>query len=281
MSNKVCRIRFETLSILLFFMGILALIISIVYTSSVLAFIGLGMMFWGAILTYIRKSDYVPTVILDASVSSLAEALDQIMQAFDCRGNAVYLPPKYFENPEDTRVFISKQKGGSLPAPEQILENSSTILRKPDGLILTPPGAELTKLFEKTLGTSFTTVDLEYLKKHMPKLLIEDLEIATSLEIQTDTSRAPESAGDTSPSFESKQGQILVKITTTVYQNSSKQTMQYLNIPALGSPLTSAIACAIAKATGKLTAIEKQETSKDGTTIEVEYHLLKEEHTKE
>lgn len=263
-------------------LGTLALTTSIVSTSTILALIGLGLIFWGAILLYIQKPDYVPTAILDASVSSFTDTLNQITQALDYKGNPVYLPPKYFENPEDTRVFIPKQKDGPHPTPEQTQENKNQpLITNPAGMLLTPPGTDLARLFEKTLETSFTRVDLEYLKQHMPKLLIEDLEIATSLEIQTETAKIPERPNDTASQAEAKHNRIQVKITTTAYQNTCKQAAQYPITVALSCPLTSAIACAIAKATGKPTTIENQEISRDGTAITVEYRLIEEEPTQQ
>ena len=62
-------LRIEAAGVLLFFLGVVALIFSIVYTFSVLAFIGLGLTFWGAILTYIHSDEYVKGSVLNATAT--------------------------------------------------------------------------------------------------------------------------------------------------------------------------------------------------------------------
>jgi hypothetical protein len=80
--------------------GVAALIISIIYASSILTFIGLGLLFWGAILLYIRDQEYTRKVLLDASVLPSLTTINQLVQKLNYKGNAVYLPPKYLKDPE-------------------------------------------------------------------------------------------------------------------------------------------------------------------------------------
>jgi hypothetical protein len=261
-----------------FVLGYGALLASIFYTSSILAFIGLGLIFWGAILLYVQTSDLTLTAILDASLTPYADTLNQTLQALDCKGTPVYLPPKYFENPEDTKIFIPKQENSPLPTPGQIQQQKNgAVITDPAGLLLTPPGANLTKLFEKTLQTNFTTVNVQYLEQHLPKLLIEDLEVVTSLEIQIPTN--PQQHNNPTP--QTSNNTIRVKMTTSTLRNVFTQISPHPETAALGNPLTSAIACAISKASGKPTTIENQETTEGGKTLKIEYRLLAEESTQE
>jgi len=259
--------------VLTLILGIAALIGSIAITSTILALVGLGLTFWGAVLLYVRSEDYTLTEILDASVVPSTETLGQTIRAFGYEGNPVYLPPKYFESLEQTKIFIPKQNGGSYPTPEQTQTGDQPIIAEPAGLLLTPPGADLVKLFERTLGTSFTRVNLDYLKKHLPTLLIEDLEIATEVELENKPSETSQSStANSGPSQDyADTDTVQLRMTVTAYRNSLMRDAQQPN--GLGSPLTSAIACAIAKATGKLTTITKQETTRDGRKITVEFHL--------
>jgi hypothetical protein len=225
------------------------------------------------VLIYVQNEDYALTEILDASVTPSTETLAQMFRAFGYEGNAVYLPPKYIESLEQTKIFIPKQNGGSYPAPEQTQTEDQPILTKPAGLLLTPPGADLVKLFEKTLETSFTRVNLDYLKQHLPGLLIEDLEIATEVEIED---KSPENRQLSDAKSEPSQNSpdtttIQLRIASTAFRNSLTTNAEQPN--GIGSPLISAIACALAKATGKLTTITKQETTQDGTETTVEFHL--------
>jgi len=151
--------------------GAAAIIASIFYASQILAFIGLGLTFWGVILIYIQTEEYIKEKLLDATALPPLETLNQILKELDYKGKAVYLPPKYLTTPEENKAYIPKQEEEKLPTPEQTQKQETKIfLENPNGILLTPPGAELAKLFEKTLETSFTRVDLQYLQQNMPKL---------------------------------------------------------------------------------------------------------------
>jgi len=195
------RIRLaKAISWTLLGVGAAALVTSILYVSSMLAFVGLGLVFWGIILLYIQPEGYTKKVLLDATLSPSLTTLNQIVQELDYKGKAIYLPPKYLNDPEANKVYISKQKDEKLPTPELILKQESKLfIQNPQGILLTPPGAELTKLFEETLDTSFTKTDLQYLQQNMPKLFIEDLEIAEDLEIQIKHREVSTSVTDSVP----------------------------------------------------------------------------------
>ena len=110
------------------------------------------------------------------------------------------------------------------------------------------------------MGTSFTRVDLQYLEQTIPKLLVEDLEIAQEVEIETEK--------DT----------VFVKTKNSVYRSICEEVQKLSGIShSLGCPLCSAIACALAEATGKLVVIEKVHTDDDDQTIKVKYRLLEPE----
>jgi hypothetical protein len=245
-------------SLILLGLGATSLITSIIYVSQVLAFIGLSLVFWGALLLYIQPEEYTRKAILEAVTLTSLTTLNQIMQELDYKGNAIYLPPKYLKDPEENKIYISKYKDAKLPTPELSLKQESQLfIKNPQGILLTPPGAEMVKLFEKTLGTSFTKVDMQYLQIKMPKLLIEDLEIAEDIEMQT------------------KEDTIYVKITDSIYKDMWKRERDLSYIHSkIGCPICSAIACAMAKATGKPVIIENTQLSKDGKTLEGTYRIL-------
>ncbi|MGQ9640630.1 MAG: hypothetical protein ACUVUF_00710 [Candidatus Bathycorpusculaceae bacterium] len=246
--------------------GILALIASTIYASQIpafsqiLAFIGLGLVFWGIILTYIQTEEYVKENLLNATALSSLATVNQMIQELEYNGKAIYLPPKYLKNPENSKAYIPKQKEGKIPAPEQIQKQEAQLfIENPQGMLISPPGAELTKLFEKTLGTSFVRVDLQYLEQNMPKLFIEELEIAQNFEMKTENDR------------------VYVKIENSAYRNLTKDAMNLSNVfNSVGCPLSSAIACALANATGKPIIIEKQQTNENGKDFTIEFHILEE-----
>ena len=259
-------------------LGLIALAFSIIYASSILAFIGLGLTFWGALTFYIASEKYVKQALLDYTITPSLTDLNQILTELKYQGKATYLPPKYFKNPETSKIYIPKNVDMSLPTPEEIQQQEDKIfLKKPEAALITPPGFSLSKLFEKTLGTSFTKVNLEHLQQNLPKLFVEDLEIAENIEIQTKPSIAAKKLTDSVSLIHSKNDIIHVKIANSIYTGTCKEAGTLPHIRgAIGCPVCSAIACAIAKATGKPVIIEKEQTSEDGRNIDIEYRILEE-----
>jgi len=269
----------RTVGLAMLLLGLITLLLAIAYSSSIPAFIGLGLTFWGIILLYIQTEEYTKNTILNATATSLLTTLNQTIQELDYKGKAVYLPPKYLNDPEATKAYIPRLRTGKLPPPEQTQKlEAQPSQRNAQGMLITPPGAELTRLFEKTLGTAFTKMNLDDLQQALPKLLIEDLELATDLEIQQTSSTVSRPVDPMITQVEIKHDRIHVKITSSAYADTCKTAQRLPTIHAnIGCPLTSAIACAIAKTTGKPTTIENQQTSKDGQTTETEYRILEEE----
>jgi hypothetical protein len=196
---------------------------------------------------------------LDSTAFSSLATLNQIIQEIKYSGKAVYLPPKYFKNPETTKAYVARQGNAKLPTPEQTQAQETRVyIEDPEGLLLTPPGEELSRLFERTLNTTFTKMDVNYMQRGLPKLFVEDLEISQEFQISADKNR------------------INVRIEGTPYRKLLQKTKDLGDTAALGSPLVSALACTIAKASGRPVTIERQKTSDDGDKIEIEYHILEE-----
>ena len=239
--------------------GVITLAFSINFTSLILAFIGLGLVFWGAILFYVRPEKYVKeSLFVKTTLPSLAN-LEQMLTELGYHGKGVYLPPKYLKDFESSKIYLSAKDSMKLPSLEQIRDQEDKTFLKNSDALITPPGMELSRLFEKILGTSFMKVDLQYLEKNMPKLLIEDLEIAQKVEIKTENSR------------------VHVRMENSIFKNFWKQAIKLPNLwCSLGDPLVSAIACALTKTTGKPVIIEKNQISNEGQTIDIEYRILEE-----
>jgi len=238
--------------------GIISLIPSILYESSILAFIGLGLTFWGALLLFITPTKLVKADLLNSTIISSLKTINHIISNSNLKGKAIYLPPKYLKNIKGATVFIPSKKEIILPSIEEIAEEK-IFLENPNGMCITPPGLGLTNLFEKEIGTDFIRTDITYLQNNLPKLFIEDLEIAENFEINTENSI------------------IHVKITDSVYKNIYKETRKLSKISnSIGCPLCSSIAIALTRATGKPITIEKTEISNDGKTIEAHYKIIRE-----
>jgi hypothetical protein len=259
----------------LLLLGAVSLTVSIGYDSSILAFIGLGLIFWGAILLYIKPEQNVSKTLLEATLSPSLTTLNQMIQDLGYKGDTTYLPPKYFANPDTTKIYISKYKNTSLPTPELIQPyENQPVTRTTQGLLITPPGIQLSKLMEKSLGTTFIKTDLKDLEQKLPKIVIEDLEIAENIEIQEENNPTNGKEDPAVSSTETKNILINTKITKPIYKDVFKDDDSSQIAGTIGSPVCSAIAVALTRATGKPVRITNTRSSEDGNTIEVTYMII-------
>jgi len=246
------------MSYILLLLGAISLTISIIYMSPMLAFIGSGLTFWGALLLFIRPTKLVKVNLLDSTAISSLTTIDRMINDLKYRGKAIYLPPRYFKELKGGTIFIPSKKEIIIPPAEEVAKEK-VFLKKPNGLCLTPPGLSLVNLYEKELGKDFAKVNLNYLQNNLPKLFIEDLEIAEDLEINVE--------GD----------MIKVKIMGSIYNNLCKEVRKLSNVcNSFGCALCSSIAIALTRATGRPIIIKKTDLSKDNKTIEVYYQMIEE-----
>jgi hypothetical protein len=151
--------------VIMLVLGTISIVVSIIYDSSILAFIGLGLYFWGVLLLYITPEEFKRKTLQKASLSPALTTLNLMTQELRYRGDPTYLPPRYFVHPETTKIYLSKRKNGNLPTPEQIQEyKDQPVARTTQGMLFTPPGIQLSKLLEKSLGKSFTRTNLKGLR---------------------------------------------------------------------------------------------------------------------
>jgi len=257
--GKISRTKTTGIGLLVF--GAVALVVSYVYSSSILTMIGLSLSIWGTLVLYIQTDEYVKRTLMDAATETSLKTINGIVKELDYQGKAWHLSPIYFENPDTSKVYIAKT-GNAIPKtrPIQVEENRTFSINQ-EGLLVDAPGAGLNKLFEKALGTRFAKVDLAYLQQKLPKLLVEDFEIAEECELMTD--------GDT----------ICVTLNNCIMKTALDEKTDQPLLPGLGSPIASAIACALAKATGMSVNIASEHQTSDLKGVVLQYQLLRKEKT--
>jgi len=260
--TKTLRIgQFRTNRIIAFLTllsGIALLALSAFYTSLISAVIGLALTFWGSILLYITPTKHVPLALLNAVAFPNLANIENLLTDSNLNAKGVYLPPKYLKDFESSLVFIPSEPEKGLPKPGE-LDEDKLFSKNPKGLILTPPGLTLSKLFEKELGVSFTRTDLNYLKGRLTKLLVEDMEITDDAKIETENDS------------------VTVEIKNHVLSEICRETRTLPRTHAsVGCVLSSAIACALAKATGNPVTIEKEEQSELEKTTRIRYRIRRE-----
>ncbi|RLG68609.1 MAG: hypothetical protein DRO11_08840 [Methanobacteriota archaeon] len=242
--------------------GVAALIFSVVKESQILAFIGLGLTFWGALFLFVRPVRYVKSKLLHSASLSSYLTIDRIIKDLKFKGKSYYIPPypedvylpEHLKGLKEMVVFISANKHPDMPSIEEIAK-SKFLLKNPNGICIPPPGLGLLIQFERTLGRDLSKVDLETVLEVLPQLVTEGIPLAKQLEI------------------EKEDGIIHLRILNSIYKN-----MYNLEGPKsvhiLGCPIVSAIACAIAKSTGKVVTIKEDKISPDEQLIEVWYSLV-------
>lgn len=261
--RKLKRIPSGKLGILFIIPGALALIFSITTESHVLAFIGLGLTFWGALFFFVKPVKYVKSELLDSTAISSYSTIDRIIKDLKYKGTSYYIPPypkevylpEYLKGLKDMIVFISADSSSDMPSIEEMAKRRF-ILENPRGICVAPPGSGLLTQLEKALRTNFTKLNLESLCENLPKTVVEDLQIAKEMEMKTERKH------------------VYVKISDSTYKNLYDRKKNLKSVHLLGCPLVSAIACAIAKTTGKIVTIYKDEVSSDNKTIEAWYRFV-------
>lgn len=244
----------RVIALMMLVLGLVSLLGSAVYNSYVAAFIGLGLTLWGALLLYLVPSKRVRLDLLTATGTSSFADIERILATSGSTAKGVYLPPKLLEDYQSSLVFVPTTAGTPLPKREEV-DTEKLYSQKPEGIYLTPPGLALSRLFEKELNVSFTETDLKYLQKELPSLF-EKLEISKDTGITVD---------DTT---------VTIRIGKHIFIPLCEETAKLKKaFETVGSPLSSSLACVLAKVTGKPVVIQKEETTQDQTTT-IEYRML-------
>jgi hypothetical protein len=237
--------------------GGVALLLAWIYESAISAFIGLGFVLWSLVLLYAGSQRYVEESMLATLILPPLANLDRLLEHLDCKGRAIFLPPEYLSDFESCRAYISVERKSNPPKPEQIRgKENGVLLKEPPGVILEPPGADLTKLLEDRLGTKFTRVDLQFLQSHLPRIFVEKLQLAKSIEITVEKDRVKVAVDSYA--------------LNDIYEKIRSLAHVYNQI---GSPAASAIGCALAKSSGKPVSIEDEVVGRTGRSLTIEYRI--------
>jgi hypothetical protein len=261
--RKSEKLPSNKIGITLLIVGALLLVASVVTSSTILAFMGLGLTFWGALFLFVRSTKFVRIPILAATSLSFYSALDRITDDLNYKGKSIYIPPypkdtylpEHLAGLKEMLVFISAKDSATMPTIEEMAKKQFMV-KNPEGICITPPGSALVNLFEKELRTDLTKIDQESFYDGLPTVIVNNLGLASNFEIK------------------SEKELIHVKITDSVYNHLYSKNQNLKSIHSIGCPLTSAVTCALAITTGKPVTITKSKISPDLKTIEIWYQLI-------
>jgi hypothetical protein len=245
--------------------GVLSIILSYILSSQILAFTGLGLTFWGALSLVITPTRYVESSLLINNLSPLYNSTDRIIRDLDCNGKGVHVPsyppdvylPDHLRGLKETVVFIPNSEELTTTPSIDELAKGKFIVENPKGILVAPPGHQLlTKLEEKT-KTDFTKVALNDICEILPKKLLDTFSLAKEITLVL------------------KEEEVLLKIKDSIYKDLYMQGTKSINL--LGCPMVSAIACAIAKSSGKPVTISGIKYTPEDLIIHAKYKINKSE----
>jgi len=245
----------ELLAILIGVFGIFYVTLSVISGILVLGIVGTAMLSVGMMVLYVTRTKHIPIDLLSAAAISASGNLERTLTEANLPNKGRYLPPSVLNDSEASMVVIPEQLGQPLPKPEEFAEEG-LLSSSQDFLFVTPPGLGLCKLFEKELGVSFSNIDLNFVLQKLPKLLTEKMELAEKASMQVDNDC------------------VVLELTGNAFKDSCQESRkQSRTHDQIGCLLGSAVACVLAKASGKVVTIQKDEQSYDGKTTKLEYLL--------
>ena len=243
--------------------GLFSLIFSIYSELQILALIGLGLTFWGALFFLTRPVKYVEGSLLESTVTSIYSTIDRMTKGSKSIGKGYYIPPlseeahlpEYLKGLKVPVVFVSVENDADMPSIEEIATGKFA-LKNQKGVLVTPPGWGLLNKIEKDLKMDFSETQLNELCKILPRFIMENFGLANDIEMEL------------------REDQITLKISDSLFKNLYLSENDLKSIFILGCPIVSAVACALAKASHKTIAIQRQNATLDGSTIQVWYQIV-------
>jgi hypothetical protein len=231
------RLALERLWIVPLIAGVAAISLAYFLNSSILTIAGVGSILCGSLMIFLTRERYTRKPLLDAAVKSQLASLNTLLTTTRLdEHTAVYLPPKYLANPSQNRAYLA-------PHLEKLTINDAS-------KTVTPPGDEIVKVWEQRLGKHFVDVDLPFLETALPALLIE-YEVAERVNLQVFPDR------------------LTLKLQNYLYTEGARDIVTASKaLTSLGSPITSAIACALAKVTASPVIIKDEDLYSDTLTAE-------------
>jgi len=233
-------------------LGAIVLVASVLYNWQVLAFIGLGLVFWGAIFSLSRPGKFVESSLLDSTANSVYSTLDRLINDLKYNGRGYYIPtypkdaflPDYFKNLKESVVFISDENFTGLPAVEE-LAAGKFLSDRDHGVFITSPGSGVLNQMERQLNLDFTTISISELCGLLPRCMTEFFNLAKEMDLQV-------------------LGESTVRLSVhgvlyeSLYVSDAKDGAVKKSVSLLGCPVVSAVACALAKSSGKTVVIQEQ-----------------------
>lgn len=223
---------------LFLFFGILSMLLAIYYSHDVTAFIGISLIFWGALILYIKPNAFMRKEILDSAIVVPLTNTYNLLNELNYKGTPRHVSPGTLRGLRSATLYIPKSDRSKRPSDEQ-LSSEEIFIKKPSAIRLTPPGLGLHRLLEEELKINFSTILPEVLTNNLEKELVEGLEIAEAFKMEV------------------SQSTVTVEMMGSIFDSIIQEIEDLEAHRRIGDPLTSALACILARSTRKSVIIEK------------------------
>jgi len=240
--------------------GIICLLFSVINPSILLGYVGLGLIFWGTLLIFIRSEKYVKHDILIKSVGPSLNQINQMINNFNFDKKSVYLPPT-ISNLKNCKVLLFKQRINFENNLSDQIRNIQKIINQPEILLLEPKGKDLLGSLEEKIKDDFINIDLTYVEKNLSKLIIDNYELCEKITINTYNN--------------SESTKIYIKIHNSIFNELYETIFRSSTTIFDPCPLVSAIGCMLSKVTGNPVIINNLIFSKHNQIIEIHYETIK------
>jgi len=243
----------KLLAIVMLVIGSITLVSSAIYSAAILAFVGLGLAFWGGLLLQIRPARFVNAELVESTAQSSIIAIDRLLDGLGPIGSGIYLPG---EGLQATVVFLPLDGKVGKSGPNN--SEAQDVRADQKGVSLVPPGLSLATMLDQQIG-QIPKWAVANLAQRLTRVLVENLEVTKDFEMSVESGRVKVTLQDS--------------IYSGLYEELRKQTRI---APNVGCPLCSAIACLLAKTTGRPVAFEGETVSENGSIMQSNYKLLSE-----
>ena len=242
--------------------GVISLVFSIYSSSQILAFIGLGLTFWGALFLLSTPKSYIEERFLISTALPEYSNIDKIIKELRYVKKSYYIPaypendqvPEHLSGLTESVVFISASNVFVMPSLEDISKGKFLAAHK-KGILLTPPGMGLLTQIKKEIKFPITKTDIAELCETLPRVILQNFTIAQDLTMKTEKEN------------------IHLVIKGSIFKNLYSNENNLDSILFLGCPLTSAIASLLALFTGKTITIKQTNITQGGSTIETTFQF--------
>jgi hypothetical protein len=165
------------------------------------------------------------------------------------------MAPKEGDNIKNVFIFLPRSNyPGKIT--EELTKSEKLIIDDSSGLILTPPGLGLSWLIEDELRGNLLYSDLTHLNEDLEKVIVEGLELAKIFEMRNSDNN------------------IFVRINGSIFDDIVRGHIERGNTRNFGDPLSSAMACILAKWTKNPITIESARMRTRTNIIELTFNIL-------